>query len=508
MAKPDTIIKWIEANLHVVSGDNAGQPVRMLEWAKRFIRGAMRPGVTTSAISMARGNAKSSVCAYVACAALWGPLARKQSTIVCVAASLEQSRIIFQQVCYNLPDGGIENKKRWRVWDSAQAVRITDRKTGCTLKCISSDPKTAHGLIPHLILADEPAQWHANRSDKMINALITSAGKQPDAKVVFLGTRPENPDHGFSRLLDGTADYALEYRSKAKKTWYSASAMRAANPAVDRFPVLKKQIEKERQVARRDPVARAQYFAYRLNAGTPETVDRRDVLLTAEQFKALEGRAGVTGRAYVLGIDLSSSWAQSGFAAVSFEPDESGKHHCDAFAVWPAVPDLVTRGQADGVEYRRMADAGELVIVPGRTVPVKEAIDEAFSRWGTPEIIVCDHWRLGELQDVLEPYGFFEGDNLITRRAGWHDGGADVSGFMRMALDQKLLLPKSDLLRYSMAAARVIGDGAGNTKLAKATERTTKGRDDAVSALVLAAAVVHRQEEPAATDWIITNVAV
>ena len=130
--KPDAVINWIEANLQVVTGEDAGQPVVMLPWAKRFIRGILQPGVTTAAISMGRGNAKSSVCSYVACAALWGPLARKQSTIACVAASLEQSRIIFQQVCYQLPDGGVTNNKRWRVWDSAQAVRITDRKTGCT----------------------------------------------------------------------------------------------------------------------------------------------------------------------------------------------------------------------------------------------------------------------------------------------------------------------------------------------------------------------------------------
>ena len=376
------------------------------------------------------------------------------------------------------------------------------------LKCFSSDPKTAHGIIPHLILADEPAQWKATRADAMVNALITSAGKQPDAKVVFLGTRPESPEHGFSRQLDGAADYTLEYRSRAKKTWYSISAMRAANPAFDRFPALRKQIIKERDLARRDAVAKAQYFAYRLNAGTPELVDQRDVLLKVEQFKALEGQSKVQG-AYCLGIDLSSSWAQSGFAAVSLDPGADEKHDCDAFAVWPSVPDLKTRGQEDGIEYRRMVDAGELIIVPGRTVPVQEAVDLAFERWGIPETIVCDRWRFGELQDVLEPMGFFEGDNLITRRAGWHDGGHDVSAFMRMALDGDLKLPKSELIRQAFAAARTISDGAGNTKLAKSTERTTKGRDDAVAALVIAAAQVQRQTNLVNDGgWSITNVAV
>ena len=506
MIRPDDIIKWIETNLVVVSGHDADKPVVLLTWAKRFIRGVFRKGVTTASVSMARANAKSSVCSYIACAALWGPLAKPNSTIAVVASSLEQARIIFQQVCYQLPDGGVSNRDRWRVWDSASAVRITDRETGCTLKCLSSDPKMAHGLISHLWLLDEPAQYQSTKVEKMVNAAITSAGKIKDAKVIFLGTRPESDEHPFSKLLDGDADYALEYRSRARKTWWSEAAMRAANPALSRFPVLKEQIKRERDLARRDPRARARYFSYRLNAGTPEVVDQRDQLLTVEQYKALEGPACVQ-QPYCLGVDLSSSWAQSGFAAVSLAPDAAGRYHCDVFSVWPEIPNLQTRTQADGVEYLPMHAAGELVLVPGRTVKVDLAVAEAFERWGMPEVIVCDRWRFSELQDVVAPFGFFEGENLITRRAGFFDGGADVSNFMRMALDRNLVFPESQLLKYSMAAARTISDPGGNTKLAKANERNTKGRDDAVAALVISAAEVHRSTmAPVSTGFTITHV--
>ena len=407
---------------------------------ERFIRGVFRKGVTTAAVSAGPGKFQDVVLfLYSLCGSL-GPAGQAQfDQVAVVASSLEQARIIFQQVCYQLPDGGVSNRARWRVWDSASAVRITDRETGCTLKCLSSDPKMAHGLISHLWLLDEPAQYQATKVQKMVNAATTSAGKQKDGlRFIFLGTRPESDEHPFSKLLDGDADYALEYRSRARKTWWSEAAMRAANPALSRFPVLKEQILRERDLARRDPSARARYFSYRLNAGTPETVDQRDQLLSVEQFKALEGPACVQ-QPYCLGVDLSSSWAQSGFAAVSFSPDVDGRHPCDVFAVWPEIPNLQTRQQADGVDYLPMHDAGELVLVPGRTVQVDLAVAEAFERWGMPEVIVCDRWRFSELQDVVAPFGFFEGENLITRRAGFHDGGADVAAFMRMALDRNLV---------------------------------------------------------------------
>ena len=58
-----------------------------------------------------------------------------------------------------------------------------------------------------------------------------------------------------------------------------------------------------------------------------------------------------------------------------------------------------------------------------------------------------------------------------------------------------------------MAAARTISDPGGNTKLAKANERNTKGRDDPTAALVIATAEVHRRTmAPVSTGFTITHV--
>ena len=59
-----------------------------------------------------------------------------------------------------------------------------------------------------LVLADEPAQWPVSTGERMVAALKTAAGKQPHSRFVALGTRPDDPEHWFAKMLAGGADYA------------------------------------------------------------------------------------------------------------------------------------------------------------------------------------------------------------------------------------------------------------------------------------------------------------
>ena len=72
----------------------------MLPWQRRFLRGAfLEPG--DAGLSVARGNGKSALCAAIACAAVdpVGPLTgSRRELVVVVAASFDQSRIIFEDV--------------------------------------------------------------------------------------------------------------------------------------------------------------------------------------------------------------------------------------------------------------------------------------------------------------------------------------------------------------------------------------------------------------------------
>ena len=71
MSEARKVIKYL-SKLRVTQGPRAGQQFKVLPWEKEFIRGFLK--VDISALSVARGNGKTSLLAAVGTAALSGPL--------------------------------------------------------------------------------------------------------------------------------------------------------------------------------------------------------------------------------------------------------------------------------------------------------------------------------------------------------------------------------------------------------------------------------------------------
>ena len=135
----------------------------------------------------------------------------------------------------------------------------------------------------------------------MFNALNTAMSKVPGCRLIALGTRPERDDHWFSKLLDGGADYSLEYKSEARKTWWSMKSIRKANPAYDYLPSLREDLLHAREKARADDEERQSFIAYRLNQGVPETLDTLENLIDLPVFQDIEAPEVEIGPDYVAG---------------------------------------------------------------------------------------------------------------------------------------------------------------------------------------------------------------
>ena len=138
------LIKHIEG-LEVSQGQGVGDPLRLFPWERRFLRGAFAPDVSTAALSVARGNGKSTLLAAVADAVVDGPLVQRRGETVVVASSFSQSRIIFEHVLSFLGpvierDGEGKNG-RFRILDSLNTATCLDRRTGARVRCIASDPR-------------------------------------------------------------------------------------------------------------------------------------------------------------------------------------------------------------------------------------------------------------------------------------------------------------------------------------------------------------------------------
>ena len=476
------LVKFIESEIRITQGRLAGELFVLAPWQKRFLRGMLSVG-GDCALSVARANGKSTLIAALAQACLYGPLMEPNAKTVVCASSFEQGRVIFDEVLRQMDEKIEADPKRWRLQDSSNRASITDRTTGASVRCIGSDPKRMHGLQPRLVIGDELAQWEPAKIERSLAALETSMGKIPDSRAIWIGTRPDSPEHPFERFLNGGCSYSQVHAADADDPPFQQRTWRKANPSLRFMPDLLARLREEARRAKQDPAVLASFKALRLNMGVSDTVE--NVLLSADVWREIETETPPVGQQYVLGLDLGQSAAMS--AAAAFWWDSGG---LDAFAVLPEQPHLLDRGRADGVDrlYVECWNRGELILAGLKVSSIDELLEETLRRWGEPAAIVCDTWRLEPLREELAK-SEYPRCPVVVRRMGFFDGGNDVREFRIACLDGHVRPATSLLMRSAMSGARVVGDPAGNWKLAKGGQgRKPRARDDAVAAAILAVA--------------------
>ena len=470
------------SGLAVTQGALVGQPLRVLPWQRRFLRGALAPGVYESALTMARGGGKSTFTAALACAAIDGPLAQPNSEVLIVAASLRQGSIIHRHASRFLAG------KKLKVYDSPNRQAIYNPGNGVLLEVKGANPATIHGLAPSLIICDELAQWPPNRVDAMLSALDTSLGKIPDGRIWKIGTRPASGEHPFEVALK-SADYTQVHAARPGDPPFQRRTWQRACPSLRYFPDLEAKIRNEAKKAKANPELLAAFRALRLNLGVSDTL--ANDLISVEAWRAAEGSVPIDGPC-VWGIDLGGTAASSAVAA--YWP-ASGR--LDALAAFPgATMGLKARGLRDGVGglYVSMQKRGELLVTGDHTVDPRTLLREALARFGRPVAVAADRWREGELRDALQGAGI-PAASLSLRGQGYKDGAEDVRLFQRAIIDQRARPVQSLLMRSAMAEARTVTDPAGNSKLAKGSQgqRRARARDDAAAAAILAVAEGERR---------------
>ena len=487
----DQLAEQLES-LTIWQGPKAGERLRLMEWQKRFLRELLEPGVQEAALSMARGNAKSATMGAIAAAYLVSGYAHD---LVIVASSLSQGRITGEH-CLNFRAAEITAApKQWRVIDNSHTFLIENRATGSKVRVLGCDYRRLLGLAPTAIWIDEPSSIQPAQASRVYSSLRTAMGKQ-DCLLVAFGTRPSNPAHFFSTMLESTADVAHLYTAEPGCELTEANILKA-NPSMvedDSIfpPQLREVVMREAEQAKNDTHLRAQFDAYRLNLGGEGAV--RSLLMDTETLAAIEAdRADLPPAQgmYCLGLDLSSGWAQT--AAAACYP-ETGR--CDFLTAFPRIPSLQERGTRDSVgdDYEHMARDGDLVCVGERTVDVAAFLRILIERWGPPGMIIADNYRRNELLDVMNEIGLSL-DLLQPRKQNWEEQGLDTSDFRKAAVDRHIRVPKSFALRSAVAATVMICSPAGDWRIAKKRDiRFEKhiGRDDLSVALVAAVAAAAR----------------
>ncbi len=455
--------------------------LELLGFQQRFMRKSMRASIRTAALSIPRGNGKSTLAGWIAAREL--ERAEPHQEICVVAASLEQGRIVHKATRHFLgEDAG------YVYQDSTVKVGIR-APNNAKLRVLGANGKTAMGLVNvPLVIGDEPGSWQLRDGELMRDAVETAQGKPGSAlRVLYIGTlAPQGiPGTWWGDMIDAGSTgsvYVQALRGDVKK-WDKASEIRRCNPLMWKYADSRKVLFDERDAARRDSRLRARFKSYRLNVPTS---DSAVMLLKPEDWDSVLSRdvAQRTGQP-IVGVDLGGgrSWS----SAVALWP--SGR--IEAVAVCPGIPGLDAQEKRDRVPrglYRSLAAGGRLRVAEGlRIPPVGMLVDMAVSEWGTPKVIISDRFRLPDLKDAIPPCP------LSPRVTRWSEAGADIRDLRKLALDGPLSCePASrDLVTASLAVAMVRNDDQGNCRLVKKTSDNS-ARDDVAAALVLAAGALGR----------------
>ena len=456
---------------------------------RAFLRRALSPRVRTAALSLPRGNGKSSIVAWLASRvltpgdSLFVPGAESHIA----AASIGQARRTVFKLLREFVEA-LPNVKEYRIADTQNVAAIRHVPTNAMVSVIAANGKTAQGLVrAPWVFCDEPGAYEVIGGGLLNEAIQTALGKPGvRMKVVYLGTlAPSRAGWWVDMVRDGShgSTHVTALMGDLKK-WDHASEIRRVNPLMWAYPESRAVLLEERNKARNDSRARASFLSYRLNR---PTADESSVLLTVDDWERTEARpVGDPAGRPIVGLDLGGGRAWS--AAVALW--RSGR--VEAFAVAPGQPSVEDQERRDRVPagtYRKLHDAGLVITDGSRRVPRVSFVMDRIRAW-RPDVLVCDRFRYDELRDCNPNYP------IVPRKLMPSEWSEDIRALRRMAADGPLSceVASRSLVAASLAVSEVKTLDDGNVRLVKRGAQNA-ARDDVAAALTLAAGALARVPE-------------
>ena len=336
---------------------------------------------------------------------------------------------------------------------------IVHKKTNTRLRILSSNGKTALGIVGcPLLVADEPGSWEVVGGQLMSDAVETAVGKPgSEMKVIYIGTlAPSMTGWRVNLIKGGThgSTYVQSLQGDPER-WDQWAEIRRVNPLTAISTPFRKLLLAERDAAKTDTRLKARFLSYRLNVPSG---DENSMLLQVEDFELMDEReTPPRDGQHIVAIDLGAGRAWSAAVAIW----HTGR--VEAIALAPGLPDLEAQERRDLVDrelYQMLFDKGLLSVAEGlRVQPPGQLWDGIVSHWGYPASVICDRFRLFELEDVVG-----NSTPIEPRVSRWSESSFDIRALRKLVKDGPLALDAESLalLVVSLATSVVKADDAGN----------------------------------------------
>jgi phage terminase large subunit-like protein len=489
-----------------------GQPFRLMDWQKRFIRDVYEPHgvngkrlVRRAVLSVGRKNGKTALIAALALAHLFGPEQVQNGEIYSCANDREQASLVYKtaaQIVRADPD----LSAALRCVDSTKT--IANYTNGSFYRAVSAESGTKHGFNPTLVIYDELAQ---SKTRDLYDVLDTSMGAREEPLFITISTQSNDPEHILSKLIDdglnandptivchlyAVPDEIPDEDLFREETWYQA------NPALGVFRSLE-DLRAVADKAKRMPAEEPKFRNLFLNQRVSPTAS----LISRAEWMACQGNADFTpGERVYLGLDLSSVNDLSALVMVSADNGTRVKPY-----LWKPEEHLREHSNRDfgtgNHRYVEWADAGHLLTTPGRSIKNEVIALKIAEIYGAYSVLglAYDRWRIDDLLNVFDRLDFpayrdgekGAGLRLVPWGAGYQSMSPAIDALEFAVIERQLIHPGNPVFTWNIANAVATMDPAGNRKLDKDKARF---RIDGAVALAMAVGLKSRDQAAAPID--------
>lgn len=235
-SRAERAIRFIETYCRPPKGYGAGERLKLAEFQKRWLEAVLGDGVTSAAMSVGRGNGKSTFLAAVALWAVFDPDESGAPQVPIVATTLQQAGRATYGVALAMINAEPELQGRSVIFSGIGYMKVVVPFTGGEMFPISNNPDGLQGLDPSLAVCDEIGFMPVESWD----SLLLASGKRPRSLVVGIGTpgfdRESALWHLRQRVHEGVelpGFRFVEYAATEGCDLTDEAEWKLANPALD-----------------------------------------------------------------------------------------------------------------------------------------------------------------------------------------------------------------------------------------------------------------------------------
>lgn len=455
--------------------------------------------VRLACIWIPRGNAKTTLASALALAHFMGPEAEAGGQVIQAAADRENAGIAFKHSWEMVKQDGVL-RSRVRSIESRKVLNHT--KTVSTLKAISSEAYSKHGMNASFFLADEVHAWPAAEGRKLFKVVTDSMVKREEPLTVVISTAGEGQGGLAWDLWDYSQKVAagevedptfapIIFAADPKADWRNETAWHAANPAIAAgFCSLEELRIKARRIEH-FPAEVADFRRFHLNQWQEGAANPWMDLGIYDAAEPMIDPAELVGRPCCVGVDLSS--VEDLTAVVAVFPDGDGEDR--AYDVLPMffLPEagLAKKADKDRADYLKWQEAGLLRVTEGNVVDYAVVIAyvvELAERYDVGDIAI-DRWNSTAVTTALQG----EGLTVLGFGQGFASMAGPVKELKRAILKGRFRHGGNPVLRMCFGNVVAEPDAAENEKF---TKEKSRGRIDGAVAAVMAIGRIIAEEGP------------